>query len=88
MGEGQKETSCGWGTVNKGRVARPVEKPTYTMVKSLDTILRVIGSHWEIVIRRKLCSGFSLFNLLGDMLLTYKKQDDYGSYLRGCQNTK
>lgn len=72
----------------KGEWQGPVERATYSMVKSSDTISIVMGSHWTIVIRRKLYSGFSLFNLLRAVLLTCKKQDDHGSYLRGCQSIK
>lgn len=37
---------------------RLLRKVLYMMVKGLDTILRIMGSHWKILIGRKTCSDF------------------------------
>lgn len=59
-----------WEQRKSGRCQ--LRKALYSMVKCLDTILRIMGSHWKILIRRKTCSDFYDLILWGICFLYVK----------------
>lgn len=67
--EGQTEAQFAQGTVSRG----PSRKAVYTTRKHLDTILRIIGSHWRILIRTKTSSDFYYLILWRICFFTCKK---------------